>query len=462
MRKTSYWAVTVLSACALVGLPRAEDDSDINLKRVSIVGQFDNGQIISGKMNQHENAQLVNYEFDGDFFQRTGVWITQEAVVANRLRLVMGVGGLFWYALPMSQNINTRITQFGPGISQAQGTYAFGGFEDPVATLQMGYFPYKYNPDAKNLGEYLMRSGTYPGYLTTGGWNMIGSAAHMVQGLRLNFALWGGKFESDVLIAMENAMPPMFSMTPAYVATVKPVSGVQVGLGVACNHCLPVKPSRESPKVGSNMVITSAVYDSANATYVYQKDSSAYYTFQGLKLSANATLDPKALIPMEFLGPEDLKLYGEVAVLGWKNYPYLYEKRSERMPMMVGFNLPTFKLLDVLSIEFEYYNSRFINSFYSQYRGAGLPIPMFPGADAEGAVELDALKQYEKDAKEDNVKWSVFAKKQIVKGVEVYAQAASDHIRTINAEAGPMPAMTPITNRNGKQWYYILRLQFGI
>src|SRR5689334_19290604 len=134
MRKTSYWAVTVLFACAL-GQPRAEGDSEIDLKRVSIVGQFDNGQIISGKMNQYDNAQLLKYEFDGDFFQRTGVWITQEAVVANHLRLVMGVGGLFWYALPMSPNINTRITQFGPGISQASGTYAFGGFDDPAATL---------------------------------------------------------------------------------------------------------------------------------------------------------------------------------------------------------------------------------------------------------------------------------------------------------------------------------------
>lgn len=461
MRKTSYWAVTVLSACAL-GLPRAEEDSEIDMKRVSIVGQFDNGQIISGQMNQYDNAQLRKYEFDGDFFQRTGVWITQEAVVANRLRLVMGVGGLFWYALPMSENINTRITQFGPGISQAQGTYAFGGFDDPAATLQMGYFPYKYNPDAKNLGEYLMRSGTYPGYLTTGGWNMIGSAGHMVQGLRLNVSLWNGKFESDVLVAMENAMPPMFSMTPAYVATLKPVDGIQASFGVACNHCLPIKPSRESPKVGSNMVITSAVYDSVAEAFTYTRDSSSFYTFQGLKVSANASLDPKAFIPMDFLGPQDLKLYGEVAVLGWKNYSYLYDKRSERMPIMVGFNLPTFKLLDLLAFEIEHYNSRFINSFYSQYRGAGLPIPMFPGADSEGAITPADLKQYEKDASEDNWKWSIFAKKQIVKGVEIYAQAASDHIRTINAEAGPMPAMTPITNRNGKEWYYILRLQFGI
>jgi hypothetical protein len=188
MRKSQVRLFSALFVCA-VGCSLAQgNDSEIELKRVSIVGQFDNGQIISGKMNQYENSTLLkSYKFDGDFFQRTGVWITQEAVVSGRLRLVMGVGGIFWYAVPMSDNINTRITQFGPGISQAQGTYTFGDLQDPVASLQMGYFPYKYNPDAKNLGEYLMRSGTYPGTLTTGGWNMLSSAAFMVQGLRANF-----------------------------------------------------------------------------------------------------------------------------------------------------------------------------------------------------------------------------------------------------------------------------------
>jgi hypothetical protein len=210
-------------------------------------------------------------------------------------------------------------------------------------------------------------------------------------------------------------------------------------------------------------VIKSASYDSSAGIYTFVRDSTSYYTYQGIKVSANAALDPKVYIPMPFLGPEDLKIYGEIAVLGWKNYSFLYEKRSERMPIMVGLNLPAFRLLDVLSIEVEYYNSSFINSYYSQYRGAGLPIPQFPSfGDAGGSATPAEVRQYESDARLDNWKWSVYAKKQVVKGIEIYAQAASDHIRTINAEAGPMPAMSPITNRNGKDWYYILRLQFGI
>lgn len=462
MRRSQFGLYSALFATALGVSQAQEPASDVEIKRVSIVGQFDNGQIISGKMNPYYDYALVRgYEFNGDFFQRTGVWITQEAIVRERLRLVMGVGGIFWYALPMSTNINSRITQFGPGISQAQAIYTFGDLQDPAATLQMGYFPYKYNSDSKNLGEYLLRSGTYPGYLTTGGWNMINSAAAMVQGFRANFSAWDGLLESDLLLAMENSLPPMFSISPAYVATVRPTKGVRVGAGIACNHCLSVKPSRESPKVANNMVITSATYDPVNQAYTFTRDSSSYYTYQGIKVSANASFDPKAYVDLPMLGSEDLKVYGEIAVLGWKNYDYLYEKRTERMPIMGGINLPTFKLLDVLSLEVEYYNSPWINSYFSQYRGSGMPIPIFPGAE-DGSASSEEVAQYASDSRRDNWKWTVFAKKEIVKGIEIYGQAASDHIRTINAEAGPMPAMSPITNRNGKDWYYIMRLQFGI
>ena len=41
-----------------------------------------------------------------------------------------------------------------------------------------------------------------------------------------------------------------------------------------------------------------------------------------------------------------------MALIGVKNYPGWYSERpEERMPIMAGFNFPTFKILDVLSIE---------------------------------------------------------------------------------------------------------------
>lgn len=431
----------------------AQEDAEIEFKRVSISGQFDNGQIVKGRTSYTEN-NAKDYEFNGEFFQRMGVWITQEAVVRERLQLTVGVGGIFWYSIPSDANtISSRQTQFGPGISQAQGIYTFGDLENPAARLQMGFFPYKYNPDAKNLGEYLMRSGAYPGYLTTGGWSMLNSAAYMMQGLRLNSRFWDNRVDVDFLMAMERDLPPLFSITPALVASVTPVKGVRVGAGAAWNHGISTKPSRETPidPDGKNYVIKEIT-----PTGEIIRDSSERYTFKGVKVTANASFDPKAYIPMDFLGSEDLKIYGELAVLGWKNYPYMYEKRTERMPVMGGINLPTFKLLDVLSFEIEYYNSPFFNSFKEPLYSA-LPIWQLPDYADPASVE-----QYEAAAKRDNWKWTVYGKKQITKGIEIYAQAASDHTRTFHVLEGLLPTMVPITNRNGKDWYYLVRFQFGI
>ncbi len=79
---------------------------------------------------------------------------------------------------------------------------------------------------------------------------------------------------------------------------------------------------------------------------------------------ARASFDIKGIFPMDFLGEEDLKIYGELAILGLKDYPGHYNDFSKRIPMMLGFNLPFFGLLnlflprftklDVLKLELEY------------------------------------------------------------------------------------------------------------
>jgi hypothetical protein len=433
----------------------AQEDDEIEYKRVSISGQFDNGQIIKGSTSYTEN-NIANISYNGDYFQRMGVWITQEAVVKDRLQLTVGVGGIFWYSSPQSPNqVSSRQTQFGPGISQAQGVYTFGDLENPTARLQMGFFPYKYNPDAKNLGEYLMRAGTYPGYLTTGGWSMLNSAGYMMQGLRGNAQYWDNRVNVDLLLAMERDLPPLFSLTPAVVASVTPIEGIRLGAGAAWNHGIPIKPSRETPNdpEGKNYVIKGI--DSTGALI---RDTTERYSFQGVKVTATASFDPKAFIPLPeaYFGAEDLKLYGEIAVLGWKNYDFMYEKRSERMPIMGGINIPTFKMLDVLSFELEYYNSRFLNSF-TEPLYSSLPIWVLPDY-----ADSSSVAQYNAAAKRDNWKWTVYGKKRITKGIDIYAQAASDHIRTFHVLEGLLPTMVPITNRNGKDWYYLIRVQFGI
>ena len=470
MIKLQYKLPFALFAWAL-GASQAQDP-EVVLKPLSISGQFDNGQIVKGHTHKDVLTGFGNIEMKMDYFNRTSVWLTQEATILERFTLSVGIGGVLWYTSPqLTRDPLTMQAMFGPGISQAQGVYTWGDLADPSAKLQVGYFPYKYNADSKNLGEYLMRSGTYPGTLMTGGWNMISSAAFMVQGARVNYPMLGGKLQNDFIVAMETNLPPLFSLTPAYVATLKPINGITVGAGVACNHCISAKPSRESPKDPANSYITGTGVDSGSGEYRYRidRDSNQYYTFQGIKLSANASVDPKAFIPTgDLLGPEDLKVYGEIALLGVKNYPHYYEKRTERMPVMMGVNLPAFKLLDVLSLEVEYYNNQFANNYSNVLYDAYPTWPEFNDATGYGTLAelqavVDAEKAYnDKWNSHDNWKWTVYAKKNVTKGVRIYAQAASDHLRTINFNLGPFPSYVPVTNKNGKEWYYLIRLEFGI
>lgn len=459
---------------AMAAVPSAADEGEedsVWAEPLAISAAIDFGQIVRG----WSPYPAPGARYNGQFLQRTGVWLTQKATVQGRFDLTLGVGGMFWYALPEQSGVpGSLVTRFGPGISQAFGLYRFGDLENPAATLQMGYFPYKYNPDASNLGEYLLRSGTYPGSLVTGGWNIISSAAYMMQGFRLSVPLWDGRFRSDFILPMERDMPPMYSLSPTYVASLDLLPGLELGGGVSWNHGIPIKPSKETPRIESNRVVlgrtvnpdTDAVAAGAEY-YLYTYDTASFYTFQGLKVAGRISLDPKAWLGSAaagILGPQDLKIFAEVAVLGWKNYPFYYEKRTERMPVMAGVNLPTFGILDLLSIEVQHYKSRFENNIYQAFLNQ---VPVWtledPSALAAGrgyAAAAEIAARQERLAREDDLKWSVYARKEVFRGLRLYAQMASDHMRPTDMNQNPF--YVPVTNRNGREWYYLMRLEFGI
>lgn len=484
MRK-HFLSPALLASCLafpFAGLAQADDDG-VTVKPLSMTTQVDAGKVVSG-----------NYDgglLEDQFIQRTSVWITQEIAIGPRLDVRAGVGGLFWYATPtpVANGIFSEVapfsttTKFGPGITRADMEYRFGDLQYPMFTLQAGYFPFKYNPDARNLGEYLLRSGTYPGYMVTGGWNLISGAGYMMQGIRLNMSLFKGNLQSEFLLPMEQDLPGTNGdISPTLIVTGKPVPGLELGAGANCHHCISVKPSRTSPEIrvpadgtfyglGNGYVIDNPAYD-PNAPVTdrygnnprYLIDSTNFYTFQGLKLMARASFDPKAYVPTGGLfGPEDLKIFGEIAVLGWENYPFYYEERSERMPVMFGVNLPTrvlgYNVFDVLSLQFEHYTSRNPNAVV--YSSTSLPLPTSWGYDASGTATIDPnlmVRDHEK-VTDDDWKWSVYARKEFVKGLRVYAQVANDHIRLPN-EWGANPS-TPLTNASD-DWYYLVRFELGI
>jgi hypothetical protein len=481
--------ISAVVATCLTAIPTLAEPAEDNVKLMplSMGSLIDFGQVVKGKWN--ESVQDANY------IQRTSVWVTQEIHVSDRLQVRAGVGGMFWYDIenppPGEANVRPFVTstKFGPGISRADMEYRFGDVTKPVATLQAGFFPYKYNADAANLGEYLLRSGAYPGYLSSGGWNLMGNG-YMMQGVRVNVPMFGGKLQHEFLLPVERDLPPTGDISPTYIVTAFPARGVEVGGGVSCHHCLAVKPSVTSPKVrygenatnfgnGSGIIrenpnfvdslpatdLTGARVDNGlgstlNPRYIY--DTTSFYTFQGVKLMARASFDPKAYVTMDMLGPQDLKVFGEIALLGVKDYDFYYEKKTERMPVMFGFNAPTFRFLDVLSFQMEYYNSPFPNSIENAYRYQ-MPTLPFVNSGPSGTISEQDPNLFKRDLDEvtkDNWKWSLLAKKTVVRGLTIYAQAANDNQRLVNWKAEQSYA--PVTNIEWKDWYYMMRLEMGI
>src|SRR5690606_35616763 len=94
--------------------------------------------------------------------------------------------------------------------------------------------------------------------------------------------------------------------------------------------------------------------DSARAAQTYadwQSGNVGYYTFRGFKTMARVSLDIGALAGLDMVRPGEFKLYSEVALLGVEDQPFYYEDKLERLPVMAGIRLPTFGLLDRLSVE---------------------------------------------------------------------------------------------------------------
>lgn len=395
---------------------------------------------------------------------RTGVYLTAGGVYNEKLDVKVTTGGLFWYAFP-ELTTASRVVKFGPGIGQAQARYAFGEASNPAATLQFGLFSVKYNSDSKNLGEYLYRSGTYPGHIWTGGWSYINSASYMAQGLRLNFNTMGDRLAHEFSLFMtREAIAPINDFSPGYLINAKLGSGFEIGGGVVWSNALSFKPSRLTPKNPKNAYSNTTKLPVFLATDSATLDSTSweYYTFRGFKVMLRGAVDFNTLLDMNKEETGEFRLYTEAALLGVEDQPYYYERKADRIPVMAGVSLPTFGLLDQLNFEVERFASRYPNTIYYPFDSQdNLPIPL--GGDGEESFPSQfsdsAFTANKKHFTKDDYKWSLYAKRNILEGVNLHVQCASDHFRPNNSEAKFMSK--PFTERP-QEWYYIVRLEFGI
>lgn len=437
---------------------------------------IDAGQII------HTNYPEVH---DGQMLQSTGLSLTQVVNASDRLKFSVGVGGLFFYTIPNVVGLSyQRVIKYGTYVTEALASVKLGDVDDPIGHFRFGILPFKYNPDAKNLGEYLLRDEAYPTVMVSGGLSIINSAGMQVEGAELD--LHTGPLTHNLVLYSERGVEPTGDISAAYVFSYKPHPAIELGAGIAFAHLIPFKPSSTTPPgpqltpvnpTPAGEVVGQPTNRYANDTVVTNLNDLGYsnYTFKSTKIMARISFNPQAILQSDWLGPEDLKLYSEAAILGLKDYPYYYSNIRNRIPVMVGFNFPTFKLLDKLSLEVEYLKPAFPNSVYWSYATDAVPVPGIYPTGGESFHDLiyggvnpndgSIIKPYDKSSLSHRaIKWTVYLKRELVPGLTLYAQAASDYMRGYNANVGPavlVPLYEPII-RTPSDWYYLVRLDLGI
>jgi hypothetical protein len=391
---------------------------------------------------------------DGKSVLSPGAQLSLDAVPSERLRISAGVGVVGGNTLPAGPGVKGgyAVSNVDAYVSAANFVYQLRNTDNSKISLSGGLFPYSYNPDAKNLGLYLLRGPVYPGILISGfETKHVLPVANML-GLQLHHEIGG--FKQDFLISSEMEFYPFFDLSPAYVASYQVHPTLRIAAGVNFYHLISVDDK-----------LTAGHSDQGRWKYVDSTGDTTNLSFNGTKLMASASFDPKPLFGLGEFGPEDLKLYAEVAIIGLDNdaaHKAIYGDYMDRMPVMVGFNLPVFKYLEHLSIEVEWYGADFADNL-NGYKVAGstdAPTP-YPTNWATTPDKTN-FGTTAPASQRDNRKWSLHGSKKIQEHVLISFQVANDHFRPgiFDGYADSSPPHRDAVMVAPKDWYSSLKLAY--
>jgi hypothetical protein len=392
----------------------------------------------------------------------------------------------------------TRRLNFYPYLSRADLIYTPGDKENPSLVVDAGYFPFKYNGDSRNLGEYLFRSGTYPQYLITN----FDFPMSRLMGARVS-GYPSDKFKWDVLATTNIEWTAIGDLNLSGLLSWKPSPLLELGLGGSWCSILSVNRDNTSPIPDPK--------EKSNA-YIY-KGKKYFYTFAGQKAMGRLSLDFKSILPRsDFFGKQDLKLYSEAAILGLINYPKSmdgytqYDTLWQRMPIMAGLNWPTHPLvaplsatvpvflynfappsykftgvggvrvltaagtgiaagaatwllgkllhrrlsLDLLSVETEWFGNQYPNDM-NQIVFDNLPTAL--SSMAEEQVGTTYLNNHQ-----DDIKWSLYGRKTFLGHLNVSFQFANDHMRWYHLDYSQSEWREAL--RDSDNWYYTIKFGY--
>lgn len=443
---------------------------------------FEGGRIMEATDTLIMGAAPGNVlDLQGNILQSLGGQFTVTADFTDNLEGAFGFGAQkVNHSLGKGPNSLLAISLFQNFLTESRLTYYTGEKADPNLSFTLGSFAYKYNRDVRNLGLYLLRGPVYPGILM-GGFNDF--AVDTTKGTMLGFKAHhkAGIFSHDLILNSEREIPPTMDWSLAYIAKLD-VGPLEFGAGVNFYKLIAYKDELLTP---GKMSEGDLGFKKANYIEVAPGTTdTVFFTHKGEKLMGMFSLDMQQLLGTEFSNPDDMKLYGEIGVIGITNYGKAYNDITKRMPAMLGFNIPTGGWLNHLSLEVEYYGALYrsdlgrvgytntVAPWTQQPRPIPSPKPVSYadyGIDSAGlwingtdTVRVKGTAFDKENQTQDNIKWSLFAEKLIGNHLSIMVQVANDHFRPkpvattlISAEGGTQEAFA-----SPKDWYFMFRMGF--
>ena len=150
---------------------------------LNFVGDVDIGQLV--------RYQWRGIDLDHAWLQRTKICLSGSTKINDKTSIAFGIQGLSWYETydKFSNNPFVIPDQYYTFIiDHSELIYSLNRH----LSIDFGVINYKYDPEVRNLGEYLFRSGCYPGFL-------IGDFDYpeaRMTGILLHNTLFDGKLKS--------------------------------------------------------------------------------------------------------------------------------------------------------------------------------------------------------------------------------------------------------------------------
>jgi hypothetical protein len=435
-----FWYSTI-AVLLIVNLVVGEEIANKYIKKITGYASFEAGEIVSGL----SAVAAPDPEIRRVWIETGFVGLGIEADVNERLRILIAAEAQPVISFRRSEGImNDEYTESRQprtvlAIKRGEGIFTLGEADHPKLQLETGFFPYQYNHEARNLGEYMFRTYCYPPSMV----NQFDKPYADLVGIRIGntFAIGPGYFHHDLLLTTSTTFWPFMNWSPSYLFDYSVPRLLTVGGGIQLWNLISVGVNNS--EIGSDLTNP----DPSKSTDMKGQKLS----FAGTKLTGRFTFDFKGFFSSEGLfGKEDLKLYAEAAILGVKDYPDTnsditnnvgYNDLRERLPIMVGINLPAFKLIDLLNFEIEYQESPYPNSVLD---------PIYAVVPTHARQQSHA-----------RLKWSIYAKKDLGPHVSLIYQMARDHLMPLSTvNASKFSDYTDVLLR-AKDWWWTGKVWFG-